>query len=740
VNETGGGEAVKVDRDLLADSGDVIRIRDEYYILANSSLADDRTRVLKNGETFAVFDRTGDLRPIGRGQHGLYHDGTRHLRRLELRIGNERPILLSSTITEDNSTVAVDLTNPLLGSRSEGSVAQDSIHIFRSAVLVDGGCHHRLRVRSFALEPIQFTLALLFNADFVDIFEVRGFERTHSGERLDPVLSDDSVTLSYRGLDDLVRTTSIHFSPEPALVDSGEARFIVSLPPGGEEVFDLRVACDGFAAADLGAGYDEAAEAARSALASRAAGGFAVDTSNEQFNDWLERATADLRMMLTETSHGLYPYAGVPWFNAPFGRDGIITALETLWMEPSIAASVLRYLAATQASQELPDSEAEPGKILHEARGGELPNLGEVPFRRYYGGADTTPLFVVLAHAHFDRTADVELLREIWPNIERALAWVDACGDGDGDGFVEYERRGPTGLVNQGWKDSHDSVFHADGRPAEGAIALCEVQAYVYGAKNGAAELADALGESERAQTLRAEAESLRRKFEEQFWSDELGTYVLALDGRKQPCQVRSSNAGQCLYTGIASFEHAQKVTATLMGDEFHSSWGIRTLATTEKRYNPMSYHNGSVWPHDNALIAAGIARYGMRTPVVRILSGFFDASPHLDLGRMPELFCGFARRPGQGPTHYPVACSPQAWAAAAVFLLLQSSLGLRVSARTNQVLIANAVLPPFLDSVRIRGLRAGAATVDLQLQGRGDDVTVQVLRREGDVDVVVIK
>jgi glycogen debranching enzyme len=727
-------------RDLSAEPGDVIRVRDEYYILANSTLADDRTRVLKNGETFAVFDRTGDLHPIGRGQQGLYHDGTRHLSRLELRIENERPILLSSTLTDDNSAVAVDLTNPLLETRSNDTVAQDSIHILRSAVLTNGGCHHRLRIRSFALEPIRFSISFLFDADFVDIFEVRGFQRTRSGTRLDPVLDAGVAALSYRGLDDLVRTTSLHFSPQPESIDPGEARFTVSLPPGGEEAFDLRVACDGSAPGGLGTTYERTAAAVRSELATHSAEGFLIDTSNEQFNDWLNRAMADLRMMLTETHHGLYPYAGVPWFNAPFGRDGIITALETLWMDPSIAGAVLRYLAATQASEESPDTDAEPGKILHEARGGELSNLGEVPFRRYYGAVDTTPLFVVLAEAYFDRTADLALLREIWPNIVRALDWIDTWGDRDGDGFVEYERRSPTGLVNQGWKDSHDSVFHEDGRLAEGAIALCEVQAYVFGAKRGAAELADALGETERAQTLRAEAESLQQKFEEEFWSDDLGTYFLALDGRKRPCRVRSSNAGQCLFTGVASFEHAQSVAATLLSDEFFSNWGIRTIPTSEKRYNPISYHNGSVWPHDNALIAAGLARYGMRTPVVRILNGFFDAALFMDLNRMPELFCGFPRRPGEGPTLYPVACAPQAWAAATVFQLLEAALGLRISARANQILISNAVLPPFLDIVRIQGLRAGAATVDLQLHRHTDDVGIEVERREGDVDVVVVK
>lgn len=720
---------------------DVIQVRDEYYVRANSSLADDRVRVLKQGDSFAVFDRSGDVQPVGRGHQGVYHDGTRHLSRLELRIEGERPILLSSTVTEDNAMIAVDLTNPVLRRGAADAVAQDTVHVFRGAVLWDGTCHQRLRIRSFALEPIRLAVAFGYAADFVDIFEVRGIERARRGVLLEPEIGRDCVTLGYRGLDGVVRRSRIRFSQPPAELDGAGARFEVELAPGAEETLLVSVTCESDAAPRVAAGgWDEVAQASRAAIAGRTSHGARIETSNEQFNDWLNRSTADLRMMLTETPHGLYPYAGVPWFSAPFGRDGIVTALETLWLDPTIAAAVLRYLAATQAIGFSETSDAEPGKILHEARGGEMAALGEVPFRRYYGSVDATPLFVVLADAWFERTGDRALLQELWPHVRAALDWIDTHGDRDGDGFVEYARSAPTGLVNQGWKDSGDAIFHADGSLAEPPIALAEVQAWAFSAKQGAARLAVVLGEHERAEALLAEAAALRCRFEERFWCEDLATYALALDGKKRPCRVRSSNAGQCLFARIASPERAQSVAATLMRDESFSGWGIRTIPATERRYNPMSYHNGSVWPHDNALVAAGMAAYGLRAPVLRVLTGLFDATLFLDLRRLPELFCGFPRRPGEGPTLYPVACAPQAWASAAVFLLLGAALGIHVSALEKRVLFRSPTLPPFLGEVRILGLRVGEASLDLHLRRHADDVGIEIVRRRGEVEVIVAK
>jgi glycogen debranching enzyme len=548
-----------------------------------------------------------------------------------------------------------------------------------------------------------------------------------------------SVVLSYKGLDGVVRATHLAFRPQPVELSETEARFHVVLEAGEEVVLDVTVVCESQRKPEL-LTFREARAAAEHVLAHGRSQGADVFTSNEQFNDWLNRSVADLSMMTSDMPDGPYPYAGVPWFSTPFGRDGIITALECLWINPWMARGVLSFLARHQASDTNEARDAQPGKILHEARMGEMAALGEIPFGRYYGSHDATPLFVLLAARYYERTADREFITTLWPSIEGALAWIDRYGDLDGDGFAEYYRRSPHGLVHQGWKDSYDGVFHADGRLAEGPIALCEVQGYIYAARQGAADLAAALGHSTRAKTLRRQAEALRERFEEVFWSEELGTYGLALDGTKQLCHVRTSNPGHCLFTGIASQDRAERVAQLLVGEQMFSGWGVRTVAAGELRYNPMAYHNGSVWPHDNALIAQGLARYGLRDAALRVLEGMFDASIFVELHRLPELFCGFGRRPGEGPTLYPVACSPQSWAAGAVFLLLQAVLGLDVSATRREVRFSHARLPPYLEEVRIRGLRVGTATLDLQLQRHEANVALKVLRRDGPVEILSVK
>jgi glycogen debranching enzyme len=486
--------------------------------------------------------------------------------------------------------------------------------------------------------------------------------------------------------------------------------------------------------------FTEAFDSATSELASERAHDAEMRTSNERFNAWLQRSAADLHMMITQTTYGPYPYAGVPWFNTAFGRDGIITALEYLWLGPDVARGVLKYLAATQAKTLDPENDAQPGKILHETRQGEMAALGEIPFGKYYGTADATPLFIVLAHAYYVRTGDRELIAALWPNIRRALAWIDDYGDMDGDGFFEYARQSKAGLVTQGWKDSVDSVFHADGRLAGPPIALCEVQGYVYAAWQSAAVLAELLGHEEIAARLRSQSDTLQHRFEDAFWCDDIGTYAIALDGHKQPCRVRTSNAGHLLFSGIASRERARKVAELLLSDPMFSGWGVRTVATSEARYNPMAYHNGSVWPHDNALIADGLARYGFQQAALRILAGMFDASLTMDLHRMPELFCGFRRREGEGPTQYPVACAPQSWAAGSVFMLLQACMGLTIDATARTISFKRPVLPEFLNRLVIRNLAVHDAVVDLSLERYPNNVGINVLHRSGEVEIIVSK
>ena len=710
-----------------------------FYILATSPLADEHGLVLKHGETFAVFDHYGDVRPTGLGEEGLYHEGTRYLSCLLLALESARPMFLSSTVRQDNDLLTVDLTNPDVSRGGREAVPRGTLHLARTKFLRDGACYERLRLRNYGLTPMSVSLSLHFEADFADLFEVRGARRARRGDFLGEEASPGGVVFGYRGLDGVTRRTRLLFSPAPAEVSRRDVRFETTLVPHAEESIELTILCERDGARPQPLSFDAALAEAQGVPVHGVSQGCTIHSSSGQVNAWTERSAADLSMMTTQTTHGPYPFAGVPWFSCPFGRDGIITALECLWLRPELARGVLAYLAATQATEADPERDAEPGKILHETRRGEMAALKEIPFGRYYGSIDSTPLFVMLAGAYYRRTGDRAFIESIWPNVEAALRWIDAYGDRDGDGFVEYARRSPAGLVQQGWKDSHDSVFHADGALARPPIALCEVQGYVYAARRSAAEMAGLLGMEKRSEGLWRQAAALRERFEQAFWCEDLGTYALALDGDKKPCRVRTSNAGHALFTGIADKGRAARTGETLQGPASFSGWGVRTLAQGEARYNPMSYHNGSVWPHDNALVAKGLAHYGMKDGVLKIIRGMFDASIFLDLHRLPELFCGFERRPGEGPTLYPVACSPQAWSAAVPFLLLQACLGLDVRGPERQVCFYEPVLPPFLREIRISKLDVGGAEVDLLLRRHDDEVSISVPRREGAVEVRVV-
>jgi glycogen debranching enzyme len=705
------------------------------------SLAASSRRTLKHGDSFAMFDEFGDVFEVEHSPAGLFHHDTRFLSRLRFTLEGHPPLVLSSTVQPDNVMLDVDLTNPDLFDAEGGLVlAKDTFHVARAKFLWQASCYELFTITSYSEDRRKLRLAFDFAADFADLFEIRGYRRSQRGAVKARVAGPAEVMFEYQSLDGLPRSTRISFAPQPTRLDETRAEFELNLAARERRPIALTVQC-------LEGGQPQAAERrffvmrrrARRTLAAARETAPLIETSNTVFNSVLERSSADLAMLMTETPHGLYPYAGVPWFSTAFGRDGILTALEMLWIEPSVARGVLRFLAAHQATREDPAADMEPGKILHEVRECELARLGEVPFGRYYGSIDSTPLFIALAGMYWERTRDRGTLDAIWPNVKAALEWIERWGDRDGDGFVEYDRKRASGLRNQGWKDSDDAVFHADGSLATGPIALCEVQGYVYLAYRVAARLAVDMDDVRLAAGLTLKAEGLRRRFEDTFWDEALGTYALALDGDKRACLVRSSNAGHLLFTGIPAPERVARVAAGLFDPDFFSGWGIRTVNRRERRFNPASYHNGSVWPHDNAVIALGLARYGHCSEALALTTALFDAAAHMHLRRLPELFCGFERKRGKAPTLYPVACAPQAWAAVTPFALIQACLGLEVDGGAGKLRLRKPRLPHFLDWMAVRRLRLGDASVDLMLRRHDSSVAVNLLARNGAAEVEVM-
>jgi glycogen debranching enzyme len=708
-----------------------------FYIPATGPATRPR-RTLKYGDTFIVLDSHGDIGASAGGTDGLFHADTRYLSRLELLLNGLQPLLLGSNLRDDNAWLTVDQTNPDFYRDDRIILEKDTVHVVRTIFLWRATAYQRLAIRNYGDRPLNLRLTIMFDADFADLFEVRGLHRERRGSTERSVIGRDRTLWTYHALDGKPRLTTLTFDPPPTELAVNSASYHLELAPGQTNPIFLAVTCDQ-PIEPRPVPFFRGLRAARGELRAATRNATTVETSNEILNETLCRSMADLHMLMTDTPQGRCPYAGIPWYSTTFGRDSLITALQMLWFEPSVARGVLRRLAHFQAKHDDPFADAQPGKILHEMRCGEMATLREVPFGLYYGSVDATPLFVLLAGLYLERTGDEDTVRELWPAIEAALRWIDGPGDPDQDGFVEYLRASEQGLANQGWKDSCDAIFHADGCPAEGRIALAEVQGYVFAGKRLAARCARRLGKRELAQRLDAEATRLAERFDAAFWCADLGTYALALDGRKEPCRVRSSNAGQVLFTGIARQERAMEVAEGLLRPEFFSGWGIRTVAKAEARYNPMSYHNGSIWPHDNALIALGFARYDRKQEIEQVFTGLFDAASYLDLRRLPELFCGFQRSRGRGPTLYPVACSPQAWASATPFTLLEASLGLEFDIGAGEIRLRNPRLPAFLQEVVLRNLGLGRSNVDLRVSRRNKGASVEILRGQGDIQISVI-
>jgi glycogen debranching enzyme len=708
-----------------------------FYIPMTGPAARPR-RSLKHDDTFIVLDSHGDIGASAGGPDGLFNADTRYLARLELVLDEVQPLLLGSNLRDDNSALTVDLTNPDVYRQGRIVLQKDMLHIVRTIFLWRGTAYQRIGVQNHGESTASFDLTLKFDNDFADLFEVRGEKRPRRGVGSSKLVGPTDVALEYNGLDGLPRSTALHFDPKPSRLGVNAATWHLELKPQAITSLFIAASCNK-RDVQKPAPFFRGLLAHRREMRTFSAGSTSIETSNNIFNEVLCQSMADLNMLMTETPQGRYPYAGIPWYSTTFGRDGIITALQMLWIDPRVARGVLKRLAYYQARTTDPLADAEPGKILHEMRGGEMAALREVPFAQYYGSVDATPLFVLLAGLYVERTGDDGILAELWPAMERALGWMDGAGDCDRDGFVEYRRGSEQGLANQGWKDSYDAIFHADGRLAEGDIALAEVQGYVFAAKQLAARCARRMRKAGLARKLETEAQKLAERFEQAFWCEELGTYALALDGDKRPCAVRSSNAGQLLFTGIVREDRARLVAADLMRPHFFTGWGIRTVARGEARYNPMSYHDGSIWPHDNALIALGLARYGLKHSVEQVFKGLFDAATYMDLRRLPELFCGFQREKRRGPTLYPVACAPQAWASATPFTLLEAALGLEFDSGRGEIRLRNPRLPAFLNEVVLRDLQLGPSSVDLRVRRHGEDVSLEVLRTRGRIQVSLV-
>ena len=690
---------------------------------------------LKHDHLFLLVDRCGNIAPPGRCSLGLFENDTRLLSHYELRGAGTEPVKLSAQVVQPYHA-QIDLA---VTDHAFGGDPWDPKHAlyFKRELTVDDALFERLTITNFLMRPIDYWIELLVGCDFADIFEVRGWKRESRGTFFRPQVDDErAIRFAYRGKDDREVESLVSFRDPPRVVEPHRARWEFRLEPKRPIELAWRI---GSSPPKRGIVFGVDLDARRARLAKQydewRAEGSHWSSDVEVFDRTLSRAVDDLRSLYTGSGDDAVITAGIPWYSTVFGRDSIITSIETLVLNPRIAVDTLRYLARHQGTHENAYTEEQPGRIMHELRRGELARSGEIPHVPYYGTIDATPLWLILLDETWRWTGDLALVRELLPNARRALEWIDKYGDMDGDGLVEYARTSARGLVNQGWKDSGDGVPFPDGTLPQPPIALIEVQAYVYDAKTRAAVLFERTGDAETADRLRSEAERLRMLVLDKFWLPELGTFALALDGHKRPLPTVTSNAGHALWSRVADPARAVAVAKTLLANDMCCGWGVRTLSARHPVFNPMSYHDGSVWPHDNALIVMGMSHYGLAAMALPIVDGTRDAAAAADFNRLPELYCGMARNGAPAPVSYPVSCSPQAWASGALFLMLQAVLGILPDAPANLLHIRNPVLPSGIQELTLTNLRVGRSRISLHFARRASRTLVNVLAVESEAE-----
>ncbi len=710
-----------------------------------STLATANAIVIKDENIFFLSLRDSSVPLQGKHGLGLYYDDCRFLSGYEITVGKAKPISLAGTAPASYCS-AFELCNDRGVNRNGSNLKKRAIDL-RIDRIVDSknlSLLERITFQNRQMELADFDVTLKFKAGFEDVFIVRGTQGKKTGRLHSPQWRNNALRFTYTGVDQRIRSLTIQFHRPVQHIGDG-AKLRITLHP--QQTAELKISyliaqsskpAEARPCSDSGFFFDRMEKSLADATRNWHGELPEIETDSHEFNDAINRSMIDHRVLRSTLDREHYYAAGLPWYGCLFGRDSIIAAIEMLAYSQDMAADSLRILAKYQGKRNDTWRDEQPGKILHEFRTGELARSGQIPQTPYYGSVDSTPLFLILLCEYCQWTGNLSLFQELRPNVDAALNLIFESTWSDPDRFLTYQSKSQSGLSNQGWKDSGDSMVNTDGSLATPPIALVEVQGYVYREKKSLAKLFARTGEKERAESLAREAQKLRESFERKFWLAPNKFYAMALQKEQRPCAVISSNPGQALWSGICSPARAKLSAARLMQDDMFSGWGVRTLSSRERRYNPVGYHLGSVWPHDNAIIAMGLKRYGFDQEFLRIFDSILEAASYFEHHRLPEVFSGYSKKEFYLPVPYPEACHPQVWSAGAIPMMLQAGLGLVPDAFEQTLHIVRPVLPTGVNRLDFRGLRVGKATADLRFERTGHGFKTTVARKRGKLAVRV--